>query len=40
MDTPEAEAGRRALARHAEIGNERFREEIEAGHQAAERYSR
>jgi hypothetical protein len=35
----EHEAGQRALRRHADLGNERLREEIEAGQQALARHA-
>jgi hypothetical protein len=37
-DHPEVVAGRRALARHAAVGDERLREELAAGQRAAARY--
>jgi hypothetical protein len=38
-DHPEVAAGRRQLARHAEQGNSRLQEELEAGRMATARYS-
>jgi hypothetical protein len=37
-DDPEVMAGRRAVARHGEIGSERLREEIEAGQRRAAQF--